>query len=589
MSVLEAILASALFMLVATAIITLLLQSLGSNRLSNEQTIANQYASEGIEAVRDIRNRSYASLTATTSAGVAISNGVWAFSGASTTFDKYTRVIAISSVQRDASGNIVSSGGTVDPNTMKASSTVSWNTSPTRVDSVALVEYFTKWRAPIVSTGGMLVYGDGGTATDTISYKVFDGTGWSATGTVSDVSTTTTNQATRAVRIYSNPTTTEKILLSRHYNGTTQYIYEQVYNATTTTWGNVQLLASWTAATYLDVQNFGGAYLSNGTFVAVYSDNTNIPKSRVWNGVAWSGQTSLTGLGVATQIPTYIVAKSRPGTNEIMGAFFTQASSTITQYYSGAAWSATTTHSTTSPLLTKRFVDFEWSPNSTTTGALAYTTGVAAKSIYAKMWVANGAGSGAWGAGVASAAQTNTLGAIDITARGGANEFQMCNKDALATPTIVCYKVTFAGNVATVVTPTNNSIAAATDVGIQRSYHLGFEKSGITGIGIYSDNTAVPKFKKYTPTTSTWDASATTISTAPYALGVVKSVRVIPSSQIDDMMALMVDANLDLYSVMWDGTNNIMYTTPVGKAFSQYGLNGSATTDFWYDFTWDLP
>ncbi|KKU90265.1 MAG: hypothetical protein UY19_C0005G0068, partial [Candidatus Wolfebacteria bacterium GW2011_GWA2_47_9b] len=93
LSVLEAILASALFVLIATAVVTLLLQGLGSNRLSNEQTIANQYAAEGIEAVRNIRNRSsYAALATTTGIGVDASSGVWTLGGTDTLFDKYTRV-----------------------------------------------------------------------------------------------------------------------------------------------------------------------------------------------------------------------------------------------------------------------------------------------------------------------------------------------------------------------------------------------------------------------------------------------------------------------------------------------------------------
>src|SRR5260221_3387378 len=43
-------------------------------------------------------------------------SGVWAFSGASNVLSKYTRVLTVSDVQRDGSGNIVASGGTVDPN-----------------------------------------------------------------------------------------------------------------------------------------------------------------------------------------------------------------------------------------------------------------------------------------------------------------------------------------------------------------------------------------------------------------------------------------------------------------------------------------
>lgn len=589
MSVLEAILASALFIVVATAIITLLLQSFGGNRLSNEQTIAKQYAAEGIEAARDIRNRSYAALVITPAIGAVVSNGVWALSGTSTVFDKYTRVLAISPVYRDADGNIISSGGTLDPNTKQVVSTVSWNTSLSRVNSVVLTEYIANWRTPIVSSGGMLAYGDGGTGTDAIGYRVFDGIGWGATSTVADVSPANTNRAARAVRIYSNPVTLEKVLLSRHYDGTTQYIYGQIYNATTTTWGNVQLLASWNGTTYLDVQNFDGTYLANGMFMAVYSDATRVPKSRTWNGATWSTQAALTSLGSASDIPNYVVVKARPGTNEAMAAFFTQGYSLITQYYGGTTWSGAKAHSANAPVNTKRFVDFAWSPNNSLTGMLVYVSGNTAKKLSVKVFVANGSGSGTWGTAVTTAAQPNIVGAVSLAALTGRNEFHACDKDAATVPTISCFAVTFTGNSATPITPANNVIATATDKGIQRSYHLGFASSGNFGMGVYSDNTAIPKLKRYNPALGAWDANATTIGTAAYGLGTVKSVRVIPSAQTDDMMVLIADANLDLYSVLWDGTTNAIATAPVGRAFLQQGVNGSASTDFWYDFTWDLP
>jgi len=31
----------------------------------------------------------------------------------------------------------------------------------------------------------------------------------------------------------------------------------------------------------------------------------------------------------------------------------------------------------------------------------------------------------------------------------------------------------------------------------------------------------------------------------------------------------------------------VMYSTPVGKALTTHGTNGSATAEYWYDFTWN--
>jgi hypothetical protein len=157
-SVVEIILASALFLIFSGASIVVVLQGFDANRVATETIVANQYASEGIEAVRSIRNQSYAKLVATAGTGVTqvpAGTGVWTFSGVQdqNTFapvNKYTRVITISAVRRDASGNIVSSGGTVDPNTMKATSTVTWNHTPTRINSVVQTTYLSNWQKTAV-------------------------------------------------------------------------------------------------------------------------------------------------------------------------------------------------------------------------------------------------------------------------------------------------------------------------------------------------------------------------------------------------------------------------------------------------------
>jgi prepilin-type N-terminal cleavage/methylation domain-containing protein len=120
-SVIEVILAAALFVILASGAVAAILQGLQSNRLGEEQSVANQFASEGIEAVRSIKNQSFANLINSGGTGIAQNSGVWAFSGSTNTLSsKYTRVVTISDVQRDGSGNIVASGGTLDPATKKS-------------------------------------------------------------------------------------------------------------------------------------------------------------------------------------------------------------------------------------------------------------------------------------------------------------------------------------------------------------------------------------------------------------------------------------------------------------------------------------
>lgn len=594
-------------MLFSTAAVGVVLQGFNANRLGAEETIANQFASEGIEAVKSIKNQGYSNLVNTAGCGlVRNASNVWAFQSPTCTNntlahnsgDNYTRVIKVESVNRDGSGNIVATGGTLDPDSKKITSTVNWNFNSARPESVILSAYLSDWRKPIsTNKGGILVYGDNAPAADAIKYRVLDPTAgtWNTAAQVADVDASV-NRVTRAIRLYASSTRNEKILVSRHYDGTSQYIYAQVYNGTTGIWGNVNLLTSWAATTFLDVRNFDGTYLNNGDFMVVYSDNTTTPKFKTWNSTAWSTASGVAG--TATQlvggIPNYIVASARPNTNEVMVVTFDQLSDTNSEYFNGgtyitANWTLHTEHSAVAPTTTKQHADFAWSPNTTATGALVYTDSATDKALTVKIWVANGTGGGSWGTAVnAGTAQTNNFGAVQVVARTGANEFHACDKDAGATPTIVCRKFTFSGSVPTITTPTNPIIASATDTGIQRSFDIEFEGStGTDELSVYSDNTITPKLKKYAPGTSTWDLSATNIATSPFTLGVVKAVRMTPSTDTDDIMALISDANLDVYSVVWNGTSNVMYTSPSGKAFSQHGLNGSAITDFWFDFAWD--
>jgi len=588
-SVIEVMLAAALFIIFSSGIVTVVLQGFDANRLGDEESIASEYASEGIEAAISIKNQAFTNIVDTAGTGV-IRNGssVWAFSGANNTFGKYTRVITVTDVLRDVSGNIVASGGSLDPNTKKVTSTVSWNVSPTRNDSVVLSTYLTNWRS---GYGGMLVYGNGGTTTDAVQYRTFDANlnTWSTAATAFDVDTGTTNKALRTIRVYASRTRNEKIAISRHYNGSAQFIYATVWNGTS--WGTPTQLSTWTAATFLDVLNYDGAYLNDGTFMAIYSDNTNIPKYRIWNGTSWGTQGSLTAL-TTSHTPVYITAAARPGSNEVMAAIFTNgagtttAGNTVTEYWNSTTWSAITIHATASPTNTTRFVDFEWSPNSPTTGILAYVDLTTDKNMTIRLCTESG-GICTWGTAVNSGtAQTNTMGALNIEPRPNANEFQACDKDAAATPTVICYKVTFSGTIPTISAPV--IVAAATDTGIQRSFDIDWKAiAGDIMLAVYTDNTAAPKFKKYTAATSTWDAAATTISTTGFTPGVFKLIRIVPQDQGDDMIALMSDANFDLYSIFWQGSGNAMYTTPAAKAISQHGVNGSATTDYWFDFAWD--
>lgn len=144
-SLVELLLAGALFALFAGGVVTVLFSGLAADRLGEETTIATEYAREGIEAVRAIRDARYDDLVTTDSSGLARDNGTWTLVGTSDQFGKYTRVVRIGDGRRDADGQIAENGAP-DAGTRRVTVSVSWNVTPTRADSVVLDTYFTQWR-----------------------------------------------------------------------------------------------------------------------------------------------------------------------------------------------------------------------------------------------------------------------------------------------------------------------------------------------------------------------------------------------------------------------------------------------------------
>ena len=125
--------------LIATSIILVfLLALLGVHNLylktafSNGDVIkAAELAEEGLEVARFLRDSSWSvnivPLSLGTNYGLVFNAGVWQ---ATTTniwvYGIFKRVVTFSAVYRNASADIVSSGGTLDPGTLKVISTVSW-------------------------------------------------------------------------------------------------------------------------------------------------------------------------------------------------------------------------------------------------------------------------------------------------------------------------------------------------------------------------------------------------------------------------------------------------------------------------------
>ncbi len=143
----EVIIAVSLLVIFATGAVIAVLGSLVASRLAEEETKAAYLATEGLEAVKSIRDQNWNYLTNSTH-GLSKTNGYWEFLGSSDTDPsvKFTRVITISDVQRNGSGDIVASGGTIDPDTKKAVAEVSWHFLPSALSSAIETIYLTNWQ-----------------------------------------------------------------------------------------------------------------------------------------------------------------------------------------------------------------------------------------------------------------------------------------------------------------------------------------------------------------------------------------------------------------------------------------------------------
>lgn len=98
--------------------------------LSNNEAIQAAYlAEEGIEAVRFWRNSSWsaniASVSLNTPYGLSFNGTSWATTS-SESIGNFSRTITLSVVERNASSDIVSTGGTIDTDTVLVTSAVSW-------------------------------------------------------------------------------------------------------------------------------------------------------------------------------------------------------------------------------------------------------------------------------------------------------------------------------------------------------------------------------------------------------------------------------------------------------------------------------
>ena len=139
--------------IISVAMISLAFTLVMASRLSARSTDlvrANFVAEEGLEAMRFLRDKSWSSVFASLTPGT---NYYLSFNASTATWSvgttdpgllggTFRRRITVASVQRNASDDIVSSGGTVDSNTLKVISTVTASTTSTTTVETYLTNIF---------------------------------------------------------------------------------------------------------------------------------------------------------------------------------------------------------------------------------------------------------------------------------------------------------------------------------------------------------------------------------------------------------------------------------------------------------------
>lgn len=131
-SLLELVLAIAIFSLGSIAMATLIIDSNLSTKMAIERTEAIFYAKEGLEAVRSVRDSDWADLDAGNYGLNFEAEGSWRLiNDPDLINNKYTRTVSISDRSLD---------------TKDVVSTITWDVTPSREASVSLTTILGNWR-----------------------------------------------------------------------------------------------------------------------------------------------------------------------------------------------------------------------------------------------------------------------------------------------------------------------------------------------------------------------------------------------------------------------------------------------------------
>ncbi|MFZ2252828.1 MAG: prepilin-type N-terminal cleavage/methylation domain-containing protein [Minisyncoccia bacterium] len=143
-SLIEIVFAIAIFTVGVITVGYLIITALTSLHSATEATQARLLATEGIEAVRAIREGGFDNIL-TGTYGLVLEQGLWTFASSSDTQGKFSRTITTEDI---------------DINTKKVTSRVSWNMYGAHEKSISYTIRFTNWKQTGGEAGDLLVSTD---------------------------------------------------------------------------------------------------------------------------------------------------------------------------------------------------------------------------------------------------------------------------------------------------------------------------------------------------------------------------------------------------------------------------------------------
>jgi|GEM_PF-1639627 hypothetical protein len=143
----EVLLLIGVFALLSVGVLSALITSSFAAKQGMEYVVAAGYIDEGIQSVRSIRDRDYATI-ANGSHGLDTASGYYEFSGTSDSLDGgvFTRTVTIEDVYRigGLSGDIAATG-VLDANSKKVTVNVHWDTRQQKTQNIDAVFYVVNW------------------------------------------------------------------------------------------------------------------------------------------------------------------------------------------------------------------------------------------------------------------------------------------------------------------------------------------------------------------------------------------------------------------------------------------------------------